>query len=253
MNESRPAEAPRAGDEHALDSWVFRDRESMEKRFGMEMERILELYNTDAGKKALLEQMKQSDPTLNGNVEGALNQVNRNIEQLQKKETFLGKMMKFPGNAVKAVGNTMKRHPVLTTAAGIAAIIALLYFTGTLAPTAGQYGSKLVQAFKSVLGKLSIGTPEVAMDATAAVPVTGGTATAEMAEVATEALQSPGMMEEVLQQATEARAAGAAGESLSPLSAGAESILQSQTGASSVLPEIADPLQRALQGLPPLE
>lgn len=107
-------------DGRELDHWIFRDRESMEKRFGMEMERILELYNTDAGKKQLLERMKQADPALNGNVDRALDLVNKNADQLQKKESFFRRMLMLPVRTTTAVGKTMLRHPVLSALAVLA-------------------------------------------------------------------------------------------------------------------------------------
>lgn len=226
MVAERPTSAdPPRSDHGQLDHWIFRDRESVEQKFGMEMERILELYETDKGKKELLERMKKTDPSLNGNIHHAMEQVNANIEQLKKKESFLKKMLMLPVRGVEAVGRTMKKHPVLTTVAGIAALIALLYFTTPLATTAGEYGLTLIDSFKSVLGKLGVPLPEVGVDAVAKVPVTG-TVDPILAEEAAEALHSPGMMGEMSGEFLEA-----AGKS----------------GASGVI----DPLRKTLQGIPP--
>lgn len=181
-----------------LDQWIFRDREGIEQRFGMELEKVLELYNSDMGRKQLLEQMQTADPSLNGNIHSAMELVDSNIEQLQKKESFLKKMVKLPVRAVQAVGRTMKKHPVLTAIGGTAALIALLYSIPMLAPGVGAYGTQLIDSFKTVLGKVGVPIPEAAVDAIGAVPVTGGAPLApEVVEGAGEILQSPGAIDEL--------------------------------------------------------
>ncbi len=178
-----------------LDQWIFRDRETLEKKFGLEMERILELYKSDKGKEDLLKRMKEADPSLNGNVDKALQQVTGNAEQLKKKETFFKKMRMLPIRAAQAVGRTMKKHSILTAVAVTAIIVAILYFMPALAPTAGEYGTRLIQAFKVALSKIGIGTPEAATDIIGSLPVTGGSVSGEVVSEAGEILQSPGAMD----------------------------------------------------------
>jgi len=114
-----PKPAPRKGGRE-LENWIFRDRESIEKRFGMKMEKVLELYHTDEGKKTLLEHMRKADPALNGNVHKTLDLVNKNINQLQKKESFLKKTLMLPVRATVGTGKFMLKHPTLTLLAVLA-------------------------------------------------------------------------------------------------------------------------------------
>ncbi len=246
-------------EQQIVDRWLFRDRDSVEQRFGLEMDRILELRKSKEGQRELIQRMKKADPSLNGNVNDVLRQVDRNLDQLNKKESFLGKVVKLPLRAVQAVGRTIKKHPVLSAVAGIAAIIALLYFTPALAPTAGEYGKKLIDAFKSVLGKLNVPTPETAVDAVAQVPVTGGSVSEAVAEAATEAANSPSAMESAGRLLKEAARESGLEGAASQLSPAAEEALRSGTagaGAAAkelMMPEVVDPLQRALRALPPLD
>jgi hypothetical protein len=170
-----------------LDSWIFRDRQAIEKRFGMEMEKVLELYNSDDGRKKLLLQMKQIDPSLNGNVDNALRTVSENMEELKKKESFLAKMLKLPVRTVKAVAKTVMKYPVLS-ALGVAAIIAaLIYFFGPTAATVGSVASKAGAIFKdTVLTKIGVPTPSIGMEAAAELPVSGGLADPSIAATVAE-------------------------------------------------------------------
>lgn len=197
MMTERTAVAESSSDGQGIDRWIFRDRESMEKRFGLEMERILELHKTNVGKQELLQKMKDADPTLNGNADKAMKQVRGNIEQLQKKESFFKRMLTLPPRAMQAVGTTMSKHKKLSAVAVVAAIIAIAYFTPALAPTAGQYGTKLIQALKTTLTKVGIATPEAATDMIGSLPVTGGPVSDEVVREAGEILQSPGAMKEL--------------------------------------------------------
>jgi hypothetical protein len=112
-------------EERMLTDWVFSDRESMEQRFGMEMSKIIALYNSDEGKKQLLEKMKQMDPQLNGDVSRAADLVQENIEQLEHKKSFLAKVMHLPIDAVQGIGKAgqfLWNHKLLALAAvGVAA------------------------------------------------------------------------------------------------------------------------------------
>jgi hypothetical protein len=114
-----------AAEQRMLTDWVFRDRESMEQRFGMEMSKIIALYNSDEGKKQLLEQMKLMDPSLNGDVDHAADLVQENIEQLEHKKSFFEKVMHLPIDAAHGIGKAGEfvwNHKLLALAAiGVAA------------------------------------------------------------------------------------------------------------------------------------
>lgn len=178
---------------------VFRDQDELREYLGTnkELEEIGVMYKTQDGKQELLALLRKADPSLNGNVEGALEQIDLNREQLEKKESFLKKMLKLPGRALKALGRTMRKHPVLTAIAGLAGFIALLYFMPTIAPTAGDYGRKLIEAFKGVLQKVGISTPAAGVDAIKDLPVTGAPIAPGVVEEAAEILQSPGTIDEL--------------------------------------------------------
>jgi|GEM_PF-3161808 len=111
------AERVKSYDTKLLDAWVFRDRESLENRFGMEMDKILALYNSDTGRQKLLEHMRKIDPSLNGNADRAAGIVKKNMEQLEKKKGFFEKVMALPAKGVELVGKAGKvlwNHKILT-------------------------------------------------------------------------------------------------------------------------------------------
>ncbi len=175
-----------------IDNWLFRDRESVEKRFGMEMERVLELRKSKEGQRELLQKMHDADPSLNGDAKQVLETVNTNIEQLKKKESFLMKMVKMPVRAVQAVGRTIRKHPVLSGLGAIAILAALIYFFGPAATSLGEVASAASESFKNnVLGKIGVPTPGVGMGAAADLPVTGGLADGAAAAAT---IESPGMI-----------------------------------------------------------
>ncbi len=174
-----------------LDRWIFRDRETIEKRFGMELEKVLELYHSDSGRKELLLKMKQLDPSLNGNINQALDTVTDNMKELKTKESFLMSMVKLPVRTVKAVSNAVMKHPVLSAMGGLAIIAALIYFFGPAAIGTGEAAKAAAAAFKdTVLTKVAVPTPEMSMEAASNLPVTGGLADA----AATTAAESAGSM-----------------------------------------------------------
>ncbi|MSR68120.1 hypothetical protein EXS65_04865 [Candidatus Peribacteria bacterium] len=158
-----------------LDRWIFRDREAIEQRFGMELEKVLEMYHSDSGRKELLLKMKQIDPSLNGNINQALETVTDNMKELKTKESFLMKMVKLPIRTVKAVANAVMKHPVLSALGALAVIAALVYFFGPAAVGTGEVGTAAAGAFKdTVLGKVVVPTPGMGVGAAADLPVTGG-------------------------------------------------------------------------------
>lgn len=239
------------------------DRE-FESRYGMEV--LQTLKDSNLSQQQMVEELQRKHK-LNGQSEAIERTYRLHQQEFARKETLLGTTWRYTKNTVGFAADVVtapfrwtwesfKRRPVLTTAAIAALIIAALYFTPTLAPTAGEYGAALIESFKGVLGRLGLATPATGVDAVAAVPVTGVEGSEAAAQAAAEAFASPG--EQMLQgQAFEraAEAATQAAESLPDLSQGAEQILQSGSnipGAEAILkPEVMDPLQRGLQGLGP--
>lgn len=242
-----------------LDDWVFRDREAVEGRFGIQIDRLREMLRSDEGRRTIMEEMHRIDNGLNGQSEQALRQLDRNIDQIKKKESFLTKMAKAPFRACKKAVECLVKHPVLSSAAIIAILIAILYFTPTLAPTAGEYGNALIERFKEVLRRFHIASPEIATDAVGKVAVTGGPVSESVAEVAREVFVSPGSMTEQTGEFLRSAADPTivVPDADSALSSSAKQILQTAPVApgvpSVIMPEITDPLQRALRGLEPLK
>lgn len=136
---------------------------------------------------------------VNANVHAALEQLSLNREQLQKKESFLKKMLMLPVRGVQALGRTMKKHKALTAVVGIAALIALLYFL-PMPPGVGRLRDSMIQAGKEVLRKVGVSLPEPAVDAIANVPATGGAVAPEVMRHAEEILSSPSAVQEEIRQ-----------------------------------------------------
>lgn len=230
-----------------VDKWIFRDRESLEDRFGLELERILELRKSKEGQRELLTRMKEADPTLNGEGEKVLKQVDRNVEQLKKKETFFESVAKFPQRTIKSALSAMYHHPFLTAAGGIAAILALLYFSPALATTGGQYGQKLIDAFRNVMGKLKNPLPTVGTDAVGKVGVMSGGASEAAVEAVGNAYESPSILGDITQNLRNA----AQSPAITP-----DQLQIMQDSATNVGEELlkrapaVDPFDGALQNLP---
>jgi len=89
---------------------VFRDSDRAREYLGIEEQLAMNdvLQRTGNEKVELLDRIKTRSPEVNGNVEKALEQIKLNVEQLQKKESFLKKTLMFP-----------IRHPFITAAAAI--------------------------------------------------------------------------------------------------------------------------------------
>lgn len=118
MTTDRPSsERIRPHDARLLDQWVFRDRESLEQRFGMEMDKLFALYESDQGRQKLIQRMRELDPSLNGNADRAAEIVRQNMEQLEQKKGFLEQVMALPGKGLEVagkVGRTLWNHKILT-------------------------------------------------------------------------------------------------------------------------------------------
>ena len=185
----QPTQAMELQDHELLNRFVFKDREELEQKFGMELERIIELYQSDKGRMELLEKMKE-EGVHDENVDAALQIVSQNAEQLQKKESFMKKMLMLPVRGFKAVGRTMRKHPVLTAVAGVAALIALLYFMPA-PPGVGALRDSMIEGGKKILEKIGVGLPEAATDAIGEIPVTSGPVGSEVLDAGAEIISTP--------------------------------------------------------------
>lgn len=222
MSYAQALDVPRA----SLDTWVAPTRESLERRFeGMELERVKELLRSDEGKKQLLTLMKESDPSLAGNVDTMLSVVDRNVEQLEKKESFLKKVLMMPVHAAKSVGMTIAKHPVLS-AIGTAGIVALLiYFFGPAAGTVGALGQRATELFEgTVLSNVPVPTPGAGFGAAADVSAVGGLAGPEAMAEAAESLESAGDL--MIDNLEAARAAQMTDDAMRAVSGAADNVLQ---------------------------
>lgn len=230
-------------------------------------ESIREYYNlrdgielhTKEGEAELLDTMRQKHPEINGRLDEAHGYVRdlyrQHVARNEMRDAVRGEVSEAQMEKQKSF---FRRHPLLTTAAGIAALIALLYFTPTLAATAGKYGASLIESFKTVLANIGVATPGISVEAAAAVPVTGDVVSAEIGELAQQAFISPG--EAMIQNAQIAEAiqaaTGADSAVVGELSQAAEGLLESPAAAEALQRaaeslNVTDPLQRILQNLPP--
>lgn len=225
----------------STDQWVAPDRETFSENFeGLELERVKQLLATDEGKKHLLEVM-DADPALK---EKMLSLVDRNIEQLEKKESFLMKVVKMPLHVTKAVGKTILKHPVLS-AIGAAGIVALLiYFFGPAAGTVGMLGQRAIESFgEHVLGNVPVLTPEAGFEAAAELPAIGGLAGPEALEQAAQASESAGSL--LYQNLEAAEAAGMSDGAMQTVTEAADSVI-----ADPMLENI-NPVQKFFESFPP--
>lgn len=159
-----PAQAPR---ENIFP--VASSREEMRTNLKTQktLEEISEMIKTQEGKEQLLTMIKDASPNVNGNVDAALDQVGLNAEQLQKKESFIKRMLKLPGQAVSKAWETIKKHPILTAVILIAIAAAGAYYLGYL-PKLGDWGLKL----KNMLsGEGAVATAEAGSEALGSLDV----------------------------------------------------------------------------------
>jgi hypothetical protein len=109
MDQSATAESLHSGMQYP-EGFPYRDREVAEARLGMQLDEVRAKIQSGKGRKELIEQLG-----LNGNAESVLDGIDLNVEQLEKKEGFLKRMLKLPGRALSSIGMFMKKHPVVST------------------------------------------------------------------------------------------------------------------------------------------
>ncbi len=236
-----------------------------EQTYGPDVLRTLKDSNLDQA--AMVQELHKYG--LNGRSEAVERTYRLHQQEFARKETLLGTTWRWTKNTAGFAADVVsapfrwtwqsfKSHPILTTVGIAAIIVAILYFTGPLAPTAGDFGAGLIESFKGVLAKVGVAVPEVAVDATAAVPVTGDVASQAVAEQAAASFASPG--EGALLNAGAAAnanaATGAAEAALDLTDSAAESIFQSPEAAEAIRKAaeatgITDPAQRIFNNLPP--
>ncbi|MBM3230806.1 hypothetical protein FJZ28_00590 [Candidatus Peregrinibacteria bacterium] len=200
----------------------------------------------------LLDRMRERHPDFNGRLNEAHEYVSSLYRQHLTRNALQEDVKSEVSEAqVEKQKSWFRRHPWLTAGAGVAALLALLYFTGPLATTAGEYGGALIESFKTVLAKIGIGTPAVLTEAAGDVAV-GTEVGAEAAELAAEAFQSAGSAASQTMEAIQsaAQATGASAQSAT-LSAEAAGKIMSSPQVLEGMEQVVDPLQRILQQLPP--
>ncbi len=210
----------------SVDRWVSSDREGLEQNFnGMALEKVKQLLQTDKGKKELLQMMKQADPSLGGDVDKLITLVDGNVEQLEKKESFLKKVAMMPVRTLKAVGRTIVDHPWLSAFGAVAIIALLIYFFGPAAGTVGALREKATELFgEYVLKKVPVPTPTAGFGAAAEVPVGSGLLGPDAIERAAASAESAGTL--MGQNLEAARSAGMSDQALKAISGAAEKAVQ---------------------------
>lgn len=219
------------------DAVVAPDKETFERRFGMTLDEVRVLLQTKDGERQLLKRIQDALATTpnaaaaQAEVDKILPLVGRNVEQLRKKESFLSKVVSMPLRAIKAVGKTIVKHPILS-AIGVAGVIALLiYLFGPAAGTVGMFGHQVTKAFEeNVLRKVPVPTPEAGFSAVADVPAASGLAGPEAFRAAAESVQSPAATMYMNMDA--AKAAGLSDQALKAISDTSRSILANPTLAT---------------------
>jgi hypothetical protein len=111
---------------------VFRNREELSdyaRKLGFKkIEEFESALDSVKQRERLVEALRKRDPKLNGQVDALIDHLKLNRQEIQRKERWYEKVLKFPGRVLKGAWETVKRHPYLT----IATVIALLLAVGAL-------------------------------------------------------------------------------------------------------------------------
>ncbi len=109
---------------------VFRTRKEMNEFLEgigyREIDRLATVGRSVEDREILLKKLKEADPSLNGNADALIDHLNLNHQEIERKESWLKKLLKLPGKVLSYIWSTIKAHPFLTTAA----VVGLLYYTG---------------------------------------------------------------------------------------------------------------------------
>lgn len=194
------AHAPTPGMDTALLYSVARTPEQLEERYGKSLEEMQATLASEEGREELMRMFQAEHPELNGKAKEILDYLSLNVEQLKKKETLMQKVLSLPKRAISAIWETIKKHPILSAVA----VLALLLYFLPMPPGLGRFGDKFIEAVKGLLAKSGISVPEVATDALADAPVTGGPVSEELVEKIHELIQSPSGIDEVNRNLLEA-------------------------------------------------
>jgi hypothetical protein len=129
---------------------VFRNREELSdyaRKLGFKkIEEFESALDSVKQRERLVEALRKRDPKLNGQVDALIDHLKLNRQEIQRKERWYEKVLKFPGRVLKGAWETVKRHPVLTAVA----IVALLYYTGLGAVLAEKIKAWLMQFFPQI-------------------------------------------------------------------------------------------------------
>ena|SRR3989338_2146838 len=106
----------------------FRSRSEFEEYLSCigyrRLDRLHEAAHSTEERERLAEALRAANPDLNGQLEGLIDHLILNDQELQRKESFLSKALKLPGHVLSAAWDTVKNHPVLTGTV----VLVLLYF-----------------------------------------------------------------------------------------------------------------------------
>jgi len=171
----------------SVTEWDLPTKRLFEERLKMlgiqkTLDEIEQELNTQEGKQRIARAIKDADSSVNGNIDGILDQIDLNREQLQKKESFFKRMLKLPGKALNSVWRTIKKHPYLTATLLIALATGGAYYLGYLPKV--DWGS-LWARLKNLLkfgggGGAAAGAGEAAAEGAAEAAAEGARATADI-------------------------------------------------------------------------
>lgn len=126
-----------------------KEREVAEAKAGMTIEELRANADSIEGRKKLMKKLN-----LNGNADQVIEGLDLNMEQIQKKESFLKKMLKAPGRMTMATLNLMKKHPIASTLALLALTAGGIGFAAWKAPAIITWLGELEMAHAgTALGK----------------------------------------------------------------------------------------------------
>ncbi len=135
---------------------VFKDRKEMDgylRELGYG--RLNEFGKTVNDREKLVDLLRKRNPKLNGQVDNLIEHLKLNKQEIERKEAWYTKVLKFPGRLLKGAWNTVKNHPYLT----VGAVIAILLATGA---TTGYISTFLEQLFHKVGEGKTVGLGEAA-------------------------------------------------------------------------------------------
>ncbi len=188
IDRNRPSQLPVFRDARSLINYLEPGRLTDDMDVEEELERVRALIQTRAGQSRLLQRVQSDHPGMPQSE--ILRHIERNVEQLRKKESFLMKVLKMPVQGLKSIGSAIARRPVASALVAVAGLLALLYFLPA-PPGVGRLRDDMIEGTRRILTRVGVSLPQANTDAIAAVPVTGGPVVPDVIQRGGEILQSP--------------------------------------------------------------